>query len=331
MEQTLDIKLIKIKSSPEIKTGFVEDIKTGLSSRQKNIPSVYFYDKKGSELFEKICNLEEYYQTRTESDIIVDHAEEIALNSPDIRDIVELGSGSSIKTKILLESFLKYKSYINYYPIDVSEEILLESAKNLSEIYPDLHIFPVAERYNPALQFIFDKYPDSAKSVIWLGSSIGNMDRNESVFFLKTLNDLFGNKDRLIIGMDLKKDITILENAYNDSKGITADFNLNLLNRINTELDGEFILSNFYHRAVYNKREGRIEMHLVSKIKQDVFISGLNQKFHFEKDEYIHTENSYKYNLKDIKKLASKSGFRLINHWTDKNNLFSLNEFVKIK
>lgn len=325
------INLIRIKSSAETINRFAQDVKKGLSAKQKSIPAVYFYDQKGSELFEKICGLEEYYQTRKESQIILDHAEEIALNSSEIADIIELGSGSSIKTKILLESFLIHNNSINYFPIDVSEEILYESAKNLNEIYTDLYIFPVADRYIAGLKYIYDTHPDSAKLLIWLGSSIGNLDRNESINFLKNMSNLFGNKDRLLIGMDLKKDADFLESAYNDSKGITAEFNLNLLNRINDELKGEFIISNFYHRAVYNKKAGRIEMHLVSKIKQDVYIGSLDQKFHFDKDEYIHTENSYKYDLKDIKNLASRSGFRLINHWTDDNQLFSLNEFVKSK
>ncbi len=323
------IELISLKSDNLKSEHFANDILDGLSKKQKTIPSIYFYDKKGSEIFENICYLDEYYQTRAEAQILEKFSEKIATNSSKDTDIIELGSGSSVKTRILLDAYILKNGYVNYFPIDISGKFLLESSQLLSESLPGLNINPIAARYNAGLEYIFSKNDKSPKLVLWLGSSIGNLNKDESTSFLRNINSIFKENDRILIGMDLKKDRQTLENAYNDSLNITAEFNLNLLSRINSELSGQFDLSNFKHRAVYNEEKGKIEMHLVSLTKQDVFIGALNKSFHFEKDEYIHTENSYKYNFEDILNLAKDSGFKLTNHWLDDKNLFSLNEFIK--
>ncbi len=330
LKQTKKIDLVNLNTFEDKKNSFSYDVLIGLSKEQKSIPSIYFYDKKGSEIFEKICDLEEYYQTRTEAGILKLYAETIADNTLEDVDIIELGSGSSEKTKILLEAFIAKNNFVDYYPIDISDKFLLKTAQKLSENYPQLYIYPIAGRYDEGLEYIFSKKTDSPKLVLWLGSSIGNLNQSESIAFLSNLSRLFRKDDRLLIGMDLKKDTIILEKAYNDSLDVTADFNLNLLTRINNELGGEFDLNDFEHRAVYNQDKGRIEMHLVSKIHQNIFIKALNKTFEFKKGEYIHTENSHKYNKGDIDELAQKSGFIVSNHWTDNDKLFSLNEF-KIK
>ncbi len=325
------IELISLKSDDLKSEHFAKDILYGLSKKQKTIPPLYFYDKKGSEIFENICDLDEYYQTRAETQILQKFSEKIAANSRSNTDIIELGSGSSVKTKILLDAFILKNGFADYFPIDISGKFLLESSQLLSESLPELNINPIAARYNAGLEYIFNKKLKSPKLVLWLGSSIGNLNKDESTSFLRNIYSIFKGNDRILIGMDLKKDRQILENAYDDSLNVTADFNLNLLSRINSELAGRFDLSKFKHIAIYNENKGGIEMHLVSLTVQDVFIGALNKTFYFEKDEYIHTENSYKYNFEDILNLAKGSGFKLINHWLDDRNLFSLNEFIKIK
>ena len=330
MKATNKINLIQLSTDIQTNNLFLQDIDKGLSAVQKQIPSVYFYDKKGSELFEQICTLDEYYQTRTETKILKKYSTHIANSCTPDTDIIELGSGSSTKTKILLEAFLKKNGNATYYPIDISAKFLLESSKQLSNSLNKLNIKPIAGRYKNGLEYIFNLNPHTPKLVIWLGSSIGNLSRHDSVIFLQSIYSIFNTGDKLLIGMDLKKDIKVLLEAYNDNKGITAAFNKNLLLRINTELGGEFDLNLFEHRAIYNKIEGRIEMHLISKVNQNIFIKALDKSFHFEKQEYIHTENSYKYNLKEIDEMSKKAGFKFEYHRLDNKKLFSLNEFIKI-
>lgn len=324
-----EINLIKIRNDQVKKEYFARDIKKGLSTEQKYIPSVYFYDKKGSILFEEICDLVEYYQTRTEASILREYSKKIAEDLPSNVDIIELGSGSSVKTKILLEAFLNKNKKVRYFPIDISGKFLLETAHKLIDSYSNIDIKPIAGQYENGLKYIYKTYPNSQKTILWLGSSIGNMDTDESLSFMKHAYRLFSKKDKMFIGMDLKKDIDVLERAYNDAKGVTAEFNLNLLNRINSELGGEFKINNFSHRAIYNNNNSRIEMHLVCTNTHKVKINDLDMIVKFNKGEYIHTENSHKYSIKDIDKLASDSGFKVRSQMLDKNNLFSLNEFIK--
>jgi len=288
---------------------FAEDIKEGLSKSQKSIPCVYFYDARGSELFELICSLPEYYPTRTEASILRNCADEMAAFFNDI-NIIELGSGSSVKTRILIDAFIKQNGETTYRPIDVSKSILQQSAENLEGIFSDLNVIPFTGFYEDGLQNSISE-ENEQDLILWLGSSIGNLERCS--FFL--------------IGIDLRKDKKILEDAYNDSQGITADFNKNLLSRINAELGADFNLDYFDHSAVYNEEQGRIEMRLVCSKDHQIYINTLDEEFSFAAGESIHTENSYKYSLEEIDNLARGVGFNLDKQWIDDDNLFSLNLF----
>ncbi len=303
---------------------FSDDVKTGLTSEPKYLPFVYFYDHAGSQLFEKICKLPEYYLTRAETDILETNADDIASQFPEETVLVELGSGSSTKTRILIEAFLQHQSLACYTPIDVSRQMLEESSHALLKSYPDLEITAIAARYNEGLHQL-NMQTEQQKLIIWLGSSIGNFDRSEVTTFLQRIQKEIFPRDRLLIGIDLRKDRNIIEKAYNDPQGVTAEFNLNLLTRINRELGGNFNLKNFSHKAIYNEEIGRIEMYLVSNSDQKVFIRELDLEVSFAANETIHTENSFKYSLDEIDMLAEQAGLYLEQQWFDSARLFSLN------
>ena len=306
---------------------FSEDVKTGLTSESKYLPFVYFYDHIGSQLFEQICELPEYYLTRTEADILETNADDIASQFSEETVLVELGSGSSTKTRILIEAFLERQSLAHYTPIDVSHKMLEESSYSLLEAYPDLEINAIAARYNEGIDHL-DIKTDQQNLITWLGSSIGNFDRSEVTTFLRHIQEIMLPNDRFLVGIDLQKDKTIIENAYNDTRGVTAEFNLNLLTHVNRELGGDFDLENFYHKAIYNEEIGRVEMYLVSNIDQKVFIRELDLEILFTADETIHTEHSFKYSLDDIDTLAEESGLCVEQQWFDAERLFSLNLFA---
>ena len=306
---------------------FSEDVKTGLTSESKYLPFVYFYDHIGSQLFEKICELPEYYLTRTETKILETNADDIASQFSEETVLVELGSGSSTKTRILIEAFLERQSLAHYTPIDVSHQMLEESSYSLLEAYPDLEINAIAARYNEGIDHL-DFRKDRQNLITWLGSSIGNFDRSEVTTLLRHIQEIMHPNDRFLVGIDLKKDKTIIEKAYNDAQGITAKFNLNLLTHINRELGGNFDLDNFDHQAMYNEEIGRIEMYLISNLDQKVFISGLDLEVYFEANETIHTENSFKYSLGEIDTLAEEAGLYVEQQWFDNERLFSLNLFA---
>ena len=308
---------------------FSDDVKKGLTSEYKYLPFVYFYDQIGSQLFEKICELPEYYLTRTETVILEANADDIASTFTERTVLVELGSGSSVKTRILIEAFLERQSLDHYMPIDVSQQMLEESSCFLLKEYPDLKINAIAARYNEGIDQLNIK-TDQQNLITWLGSSIGNFDRSEVTALLQHIQKIMLPGDRLLIGIDLQKDKTILENAYNDAQGITAEFNLNLLIHINRELGGNFNLENFDHQAVYNEEIGRIEMYLVSNIDQKVFITELDLEVLFKANEIIHTENSFKYSLDDIDMLAEETGLYVEQQWFDSEQLFSLNLFAPV-
>jgi len=306
---------------------FSEDVKTGLTSESKYLPFVYFYDHIGSQLFEKICELPEYYLTRTETDILETNADDIASQFSEETVLVELGSGSSTKTRILIETFLERQSLSHYTPIDVSLQMLEESSYSLLKEYPDLEINAIAARYNEGIDYLNTR-KDQQNLITWLGSSIGNLDRSEVTTLLRDIRKTMRPDDRLLIGIDLQKEKTILENAYNDAQGVTAKFNLNLLTHVNRELGGNFDLENFDHKAIYNEKMGRIEMYLVSNIDQNVFVSELDLEVSFTADETIHTENSFKYALDDIDTLAEETGLYVEQQWFDTERHFSLNLFA---
>ncbi len=306
---------------------FSEDVKSGLTSKSKYLPFVYFYDHIGSQLFEKICELPEYYLTRTETDILETNADDIASQFSKKTVLVELGSGSSTKTRILIEALLERQSLASYTPIDVSLQMLEESSYSLLEAYPNLEINAIAAKYNEGIDHLNIR-KDQQNLITWLGSSIGNFERSEVTTLLQHIQETMHPDDRFLVGIDLQKDKTVIENAYNDAQGITAEFNLNLLTHVNRELGGNFDIENFGHKAIYNEEIGRIEMYLISHIDQKVFISELDLKVSFTANETIHTENSFKYSLGDIDMLAEETGLYVEQQWFDAERLFSLNLFA---
>ncbi len=308
---------------------FASDVRAGLLARPKELSCQYFYDREGSELFEQICRLREYYLTRAESEILVAHARGIAQHYPSGVSVAELGSGSSIKTRILLEALLANGS-VRYVPIDISGELLAQTTERLLLDYPGLAVDPVADDYQQGLAY-FAQETVGPKLVLWLGSSIGNLDRTSAAEFLRGVRGMLDPSDRLLVGIDLRKSPKILERAYDDEHGVTAQFNLNLLARINRELGGRFDLSTFRHRIRYDEGEGRVEMYLESQRDQVVPIAVLGEEFAFRAGERIHTENSYKYSLAEIERLARAASLRLAQRWFDRAHLFSLNLFEGVQ
>jgi L-histidine N-alpha-methyltransferase len=307
---------------------FASDVIKGLSSAPKYLLPRYFYDERGSELFEKICTTNEYYLTRTETLILEKYSDEISGELKDVRSLVELGSGNSSKTRILIDSFMRKIGYLHYLPIDVSS-ILIDSSNKLILDVPRLKISGIISEYRKGIELV--SYINSVpKLIIFLGSSIGNFDFDEAKDFLKYISSYMTEDDYLLVGFDMQKSLRILDKAYNDSAGFTALFNLNLLKRINNELGGNFDLNSFKHKAFFNKKESRIEMHLVSKKEQSIAVKSIKKVIRFQKDESIHTENSYKFTDEMVENIASHAGLTLNNSWSDERSYFSLCLFKKI-
>lgn len=305
---------------------FAEDVAAGLGASPKHLPCVYFYDYRGSLIFEEICRLPEYYLTDAEAQILKTFSEEIISYPPQNSLLVELGSGSCMKTRYIIEELLNQYDKVTYSPIDISQKMLKESAMSLLEIYDDLQIISVAAEYREGLRRL-NMRSGQPKLILWLGSSIGNFEMAEAVGFLKSIVKFLAPRDFFLIGFDLNKDRSILDRAYNDSRGVTARFNLNLLSRINRELGGEFELDLFSHEAVYNEEGSRVEMYLVSACEQEVYISALDRCYHFAKDERIHTENSHKFSLETIETLARRAGMSIVRQWRDDREYFCLTLF----
>jgi L-histidine Nalpha-methyltransferase len=319
-----------------INNEFVKDVEKGLADKQKHISPKFFYDKKGSKLFEEICDQPEYYLNRSESLILKRSLNEITniVGEKEI-SIIELGNGNSLKTRILLKPFLGNLKKVCYFPIDVSLKMLKKSIKDLSKEYVNLEIFGICSDYVSGLMKInhFMKMKNNIpknKLIIFLGSSIGNFDPKEAKNFLYSLKRYIRQEDALLIGIDLEKDKRILDKAYNDKKGLTAKFNLNILARINRELDGEFKLSSFEHKSFYNIHKHRIEMHLESKLDQEVRVGAIKKTFHFKKGETIHTENSYKYSQNNLSELVKNAGLEMIQSFTDRKKQYTLILLKKI-
>jgi dimethylhistidine N-methyltransferase len=300
-----------------VKDDFASDVSAGLRLPQKQIPPKYFYDKRGSELFDAICTLPEYYLTRADIEIIDNRADEIAAALGRPIQLVEFGSGSSLKVQLLLDA-LRPEVYM---PIDISRDHLLTSAAALSRIFPWLPIHAVCADYTNSLRLPYHR-PGVRLAAFFPGSSIGNFEPIDATRFLKSVRNLLDPDGALIIGVDLKKSQELLEAAYNDKQGITAAFNLNLLHRMQKELDAEVRIDCFTHSAHYNPNRGRIEMHLKSRCRQVIHLRG--ESFAFEVGETIHTENSYKYTVDEFKQLAVQAGFVPLHVWTDTQDLFSL-------
>jgi L-histidine Nalpha-methyltransferase len=346
IENMTTTTIVNELAKPAFTREFAQDVNLGLSAKSKYLkPSIFttmqdlsFYDDAGSELFEQICHQPEYYLTRIEAAILEEHSSDIARMMQDNGSsaMIELGSGSSLKTRILLQPFLqiKRKSPLYYFPIDISHSVLQNTVERLSNEFPKLQIIGLSADYFDGIykanHFISNENNSSARKIIvFLGSSIGNFESKEAESFLNVLADRLNKEDSLLIGFDLHKNERILNAAYNDSAGITAKFNLNILARINKELGGGFDLRLFKHHAFYNKNKRRIEMHLVSTRKQQVYIKETGKTFDFEEDESIHTENSFKYTLKQIDALAKKSNLKVSRHFTDRNHWFDVAMFER--
>lgn len=294
------------------------EIVAGLSREQKSLPSKLFYDEKGSKLFDKICELDEYYPTRTELKIMEDYIDEITSVFDNETLFIEFGSGSSLKTRLLLEHLDQIAGYI---PVDISEEHLHKSVQKLHEDFPGLDIYPVAADYTKPLKLPAITKKVEHKIAYYPGSTIGNFTIEEAKKFLKQIAELVGDRGGLLIGIDLTKDKKILEAAYNDSKGITAEFNLNILERLNKEFCFDFKPDNFYHKAYYNEDQNRIEMHLISSADQQ--FGSNSSTFKIKKGESILTEYSHKYSCESFAELASEY-FSVDKVWTDDNEYFSV-------
>ncbi|MFC2093063.1 L-histidine N(alpha)-methyltransferase [Bacteroidota bacterium] len=306
----------------EEKSTFVEDVMTGLLAANKYLLPKYFYDARGSELFERICETEEYYLTRTELSIIKKNADYISSSNLNKNMLIELGSGSSYKSKYILESFLKYRDKVKYVPIDVSD-IIVESSQKLIEKYSNLYITGLVSFYEEGVDFI-TQLDESPKMILFLGSSIGNFTFDAEELFLKRLRDDMRKDDIILIGFDMIKDEKVLLNAYNDREGITSEFNLNILRRINEGLGGNFDLKMFKHEAIFNKDESRIEMRLVSKEAQEVYIKAIDETIVFKEGETIHTENSHKFSDGKIENIANRANLFVSEKIKDEKNYFSL-------
>jgi L-histidine N-alpha-methyltransferase len=307
---------------------FAFDLFRGLSSEKKFLLPKYFYDCTGSELFEEICKTDEYYVTRTETSILEKFSKDIIGTCKKAESITELGSGASIKTRYLIDSFIGKKGYLHYSPIDVSS-ILIESSEKLIQEIPEIKISGIISEYESGIELVNELLPEP-KLIIFLGSSIGNFDLQDAKNFIKFIADNMIDEDKFLIGFDMVKDVKVLNDAYNDRTGFTAKFNLNLLNRINIELGGNFDLNKFEHHAFFNEKESRVEMHLTSKVNQSIKIKSINENILFHKDETIHTENSYKFTDEMIEDIASYAGLRIVNKWLDGKGYFSLILFTKI-
>ena len=297
---------------------FLDDVRAGLSRPQKALSPKYFYDAAGSDLFEKITRLPEYYPTRTEIGILDGRGPEIAALLPAGAALVEFGSGSTVKLRRLLRHLDKLAAYV---PVDVSGEFLRAQAETLSADFPHLRVEPVVADFTRDFD-LPDTLAGLPRAGFFPGSTIGNFEPEEAEALLARFGRILGSGAHMIVGVDLVKDAITLENAYDDAEGVTAAFNLNLLTRINRELAGRFDLETFTHRAVFNPDASRIEMHLVARNAQDVAVG--SDTFAFAAGETIHTESSYKYTVDTFRALAERAGWRWIQVWTDADGLFSV-------
>lgn len=317
----MKFKFIDLKPSSD---SFLDTVVAGLSKSHKSLPAKFFYDERGSKLFEDITNLDEYYQTRTEIGLLETIAPELKKLIPKGSKLMEFGSGSSEKIRVLIDSVERFGTYI---PIDISRDYLKMEAEDLASDHPNLNIIAICADYTKPFQVPegLSKGPDCTG--FFPGGTIGNMLPEEAQAFLRHAGTMLGSGAGFIIGVDLKKDPAILHAAYNDSIGVTAEFNMNVLHRINNELGGNFNLKQFRHRALYNVVLGRIEMHLESLADQTISVG--DQTFNFKKGETIHTENSYKYKVAEFQELAKKAGMEPVNAWWDDDWLFSIH-FLRV-
>lgn len=315
----------------DARAAFARDVAGGLRATPKQLFPKYFYDELGSELFDAICLVPEYYLTRAENEIFARHAVEIIEATGDAPlALLELGSGSATKTRRIIDALLQRQSELLYLPVDISASALEASAHTLLQSYPALRIEAYASDYDTALARLSGEKEKRNERLLalFLGSNIGNFDRDGAEQFLRLLRGVLRDGDALLLGADLKKDRATLEAAYDDALGVTAAFNLNQLVRLNREFNADFQLRAFRHVAFYNEAAGRIEIYIESKFAQVVQLPKLDMEITFTEGERIHTENSNKYDLDELAALAARTGFNLAQTWTDELGRFSSNLLV---
>lgn len=298
-------------------TDFAQEVLEGLCRQPRRLSPKLFYDRRGSELFEAITETPEYYPTRTELALLEQHADEMAELLGRDALLIELGSGSSRKIRLLLDALCPAA----YMPVDISRDFLIDAANELAVDFPGLEVHATCADYSVGFELPWRPH-GMPRAAFFPGSSIGNFEPLQAQQLLGHVARALGKGGHLLIGVDLKKSPDILNAAYNDAEGLTAEFNLNLLVRINRELGADFIIDNFHHQAFYNAAEGRVEMHLISHCPQWVEVAGIQHQF--ATGEGIHTENSYKYSLDGFHRLAAAAGFEPVKVWTDKEDLFSV-------
>lgn len=304
---------------------FLAEVVEGLSGSPRSLPCKFFYDERGQELFQKICELPEYYITRTETELLRRYGSEMAESIGANAELIGFGTGAGMKARMLLQHL---ESPIAYVPVDISKQRLTESTAELSRVMPNLDILPVCGDYLQPLQLPKSRRKPDHLAVYFPGSTIGNLEPEIAANFLQRVCRLCGKSGGLIIGVDLRKDRRILEAAYNDTSGVTAEFNLNLLVRANRELGANFDIPLWQHHAFYNERQGRIEMHLINVSDADQVVYIGHEEFRFSSGEKIITEFSYKYTQEGFVRLAMSAGFRLARVWTDPKQLFAVFHFT---
>lgn len=305
---------------------FAQDVRRGLTSNPKHLFPKYLYDELGSRLFEAICEVDEYYLTRSEDEILTSHAEEIVSTIPECKTLIELGSGSAEKTRRIIEALIRQRGELLFVPIDISASALTESSHALLDSYPELRIDAYAADYFQALEALKFERKEPVL-VLFLGSNIGNFEPDDALNFMRAIRKMLRNGDALLLGADLKKEPAMLEAAYNDALGVTRSFIVNELERINRELGANFDLWAFGLRSFYNEALGRVEIYLESLRAQTVEVRGLELSLSFNAGERIHMENAYKFDAEGLRTLGNKSGFDLQRTWLDKQNRFSSNLF----
>lgn len=308
-----------------LESTFLGDVRAGLGATPRSLPCKYFYDATGSELFERICSLEEYYLTRTELRIMRDHVHEMATLVGEGALVVEPGSGASVKTRLLLRAL---RDPVAYVPVDISEAALEGAAPALAEGFPSLEVLPLVADFTSGFVVPAPRRLPRRTLVYFPGSTIGNFRPSEAAIFLKRLRGVAKSDGGLLIGVDLHKDAAIVQPAYDDAAGVTAAFNRNLLARINRELGGDFRLDRFAHVAEYDIVRRRVDMYLESTTEQVVQVGG--ERFRFATGERIHTESSYKYTLPEFQRLARDAGLGVARVWTDAQRLFSVQYLVAL-
>jgi L-histidine Nalpha-methyltransferase len=310
------------KNLPALQSPIAEDVRRGLTVSPKWLPAWLFYDAAGSALFEQITELPEYYLTRTERQILADCAGDIVAAAGTPVRLVELGAGTATKTHLIVAALLRRQLRLDYCPIDVSASALQLASDELHRAFPQVRVEPVVADYTNGVAHVLNG--GTRRLVLYLGSSIGNFDPEDALDLLLHVRDSLKPGDALLLGTDLAKDPHTLVPAYDDAAGVTAAFNKNVLVRINRELGADFDLDSFQHEARWNRARSRMEMHLVSRKSQNVLVSALDLTITFAENESIHTENSYKYTLGQIRDVAESSRFSLERTWTDANNWFAL-------